>query len=204
MLSEAKHVVTKAAIRRRMEWKAPATSSSALSTLRRRWSTSKPSREFTKTVQRSLRTGRTVSNVHFSALSMLLRGRSTSESRRGTQRKAVLSNFHGVESAQFCLQHAPFGIVALRSKRCHQGCIKMASHGVDGNRTGLFRAQHVPEGIINFRNWNCGRQRWSSSDRSASRQVGDLLFSAPFSNGWSVLDVAGCTKVVLVRTKEQF
>ena len=62
----------------------------------------------------------------------------------------------GTKPGEYCAQHAPEGMVNVRSKKCRtEGCGKQPLFGVAGTKTVEYCAQHAPEGMVNVKSRKC-------------------------------------------------
>ena len=70
----------------------------------------------------------------------------------------------GTKTAEYCVQHAPDGMVNVDSRKCRtEGCRKQPSFGVAGTKTTEYCAQHAPDGMVNVcsrksRTEGCGKR----------------------------------------------
>ena len=71
----------------------------------------------------------------------------------------------GTKTAEYCAQHAPDGMVDVKSRKCRtQGCRKGPLFGVTGAKTTEYCAQHAPDGMVDVcsrkcRTESCGKRR---------------------------------------------
>ncbi|CAM9608782.1 unnamed protein product [Ectocarpus sp. 12 AP-2014] len=63
----------------------------------------------------------------------------------------------GTKKTEFCVEHAPQGMVFMYHKTCSQpACTQRPSYGVVGTKKLLFCRQHAPQGMVYVRNKLCG------------------------------------------------
>ena len=62
----------------------------------------------------------------------------------------------GTKTAEYCAQHAPDGMVDVKSRKCRtESCEKWPSFGVEGTRAGECCAQHTPDGMVSVSSRKC-------------------------------------------------
>ena len=64
-----------------------------------------------------------------------------------------------VQKKEYCAQHAPNGMVNVKSRKCRtQGCVKAPSFGVAGTKTAEYCAQHAPDEMVDIKSRKFGTQ----------------------------------------------
>ncbi|CAN0100869.1 unnamed protein product [Ascophyllum nodosum] len=67
--------------------------------------------------------------------------------------KCPVFGMAGTKTAEYCVQHAPGGMVNVWDRKCKsEGCGKQPSFGVAGTKTVEYCAQHASAGMVNVRN----------------------------------------------------
>ncbi|CAN0383960.1 unnamed protein product [Ascophyllum nodosum] len=70
--------------------------------------------------------------------------------------KYALFAVAGTKTVEYCTQHAPDGMVNVRSRMCStEGCGKRAYFGVAGTKRPEYCIQHAPDGMVNVRKIKC-------------------------------------------------
>lgn len=71
-------------------------------------------------------------------------------------RKQPCMGVAGSKKREFCVKHAPEGMVSLRFKQCkYSGCPKQPTRGLPGSKKAEYCAAHAPEGMVNSRDRSC-------------------------------------------------